>query len=220
VLSVRVYLGQTRGQGWIQKLESHGFGEMTVRGEMPPRRKPWAYDNGAFRDWTAGKPFDGDAFMRDIDAVWRFNGNPDFIVLPDIVAGAEKSLDFSAVYVDNLRRLKVPLYLAIQDGMVTSAITSRGLHKAADGFFLGGTLDWKIRNGAGWVAWAHSIGKPCHVGRVGTEKRVKWAARINADSIDSCLPLFSEENFANFSEDCGLPSGNSSSREPQSEVRA
>jgi hypothetical protein len=212
---MKVYVGQTRGREWIALMESHGFGEMVVRGEMPPRRKPWAYDNGAFRDWTAKVPFDAEAFMRDVDAIWRYDGNPDFLVLPDIVAAGEKSLDFSLMWVDRLRRLGVPLYLALQDNMVISAITSRRLDSIADGFFIGGTLEWKIRNGAGWVSWAHSIGKPCHVGRVGTEKRVRWARRIGADSIDSCLPLFSEDNLRSFSEDC-TPASMSSSSEVQS----
>lgn len=38
----------------------------------------------------------------------------------------------------------------------------------------------------------------CHVGRVGTAKRVAWARRIGATSIDSSLPLWSVENLRSF----------------------
>jgi hypothetical protein len=39
---------------------------------------------------------------------------------------------------------------------------------------------------------------PCHIGRVGTYNRTRWARRIGADSIDSALPLWSEENLQRF----------------------
>lgn len=217
---MKVYLGQTRGQGWIQKLEAHGFGEMTVRGEMPPRRRPWAFDNGAFRDWKAGRGFDADAFLRDLESIWRFDGNPDFIVAPDMVAGGEESLTFSLHWANRhelapLRRLGVPLYLAVQDGMDPTKV-ALAIHDFG-GVFVGGSLDWKIRTGQDWVEWAQRRGLPCHIGRVGTAKRARWATRIGASSIDSCLPLFSEENFASFSEDCGLPPKAICSPEPQSD---
>lgn len=44
----------------------------------------------------------------------------------------------------------------------------------------------------------HRRGLPCHVGRVGTARRIAWAKRIGADSIDSCLPLWSRENLDSF----------------------
>ena len=49
-----------------------------------------------------------------------------------------------------------------------------------------------------WVKVAHELGVKCHIGRVGTARRVRWAARIGADSIDSALPLWSKENLAVF----------------------
>lgn len=67
-----------------------------------------------------------------------------------------------------------------------------------DGIFVGGTLPWKIRTGAQWVELGHELGVKCHIGRVGTAKRVRWAMRIGADSIDSSLPLWSKENLGVF----------------------
>ena len=63
---------------------------------------------------------------------------------------------------------------------------------------MGGTLEWKLRTGAMWAREAHARGLRCHVGRVGSEDRIRWALRIEADSIDSALPLFSEENLERF----------------------
>jgi hypothetical protein len=200
---MKVYVGQTRGREWISLMESHGFGEMVVRGEMPPRRKPWAFDNGAYRDWTAGNGFDFQGFLNDLETIWRYDGQPDFIVVPDMVAGGMESLAFSMYWMcrQELRRHKVPMYLAVQDGMTPEAVRSDvGVF---DGLFVGGTLDFKLKTGESWVQMAKALGKPCHIGRVGTENRVAWARRIGASSIDSCLPLWSEDNLQRFSEDCG-----------------
>lgn len=60
-----------------------------------------------------------------------------------------------------------------------------------DGVFVGGSMAWKLATAPRWTKFAHERGMPCHVGRVGTAKRVRWAARIGVDSIDSSLPLWS-----------------------------
>jgi NADPH:quinone reductase-like Zn-dependent oxidoreductase len=64
--------------------------------------------------------------------------------------------------------------------------------------FVGGSLPWKLATGERWVRFAHAHGRRCHIGRVGTPRRVAWARRIGADSIDSCLPLWSRENLDAF----------------------
>jgi hypothetical protein len=135
--------------------------------------------------------FDAGAYVRSLDRV----DGPDFAVVPDIVAGGMRSLDFSLGWVDRLRGV-APLYLAVQDGMAAADVVPVARHFA--GLFVGGTLPWKIRTGGEWVTLAHRLGLPCHVGRVGTFRRVLWAKRIGADSIDSCLPLWSRANLATF----------------------
>ena len=192
---MKVYVGQTRSGELIRELEGYGFGECTSRGEMPPRRKPWFLDNGAFGDWKAKRPFDGEAFLRDMDNVWRGNSLPDFIVCPDIVAGGPESLAFSLTWLPRIWKL-APIYLAVQDGMEEMNVLPHLQHFA--GLFVGGSLPWKIRQGRQWVGFARRHGLKSHIGRVGTERRVAWTIRIGADSIDSCLPLWSRENLASF----------------------
>lgn len=189
-------MAQCRGAKLIRRLWELGIGECTVRGELPPRRHPYFFDNGAYKDWTAGVAFDGEQFLRDLDAIYRSIDRPEFIVLPDIVAGGLESLEFSRGWLHRCRGL-APLYLAVQDGMETSDIDERLTGELA-GLFVGGTLEWKVRTGRPWAEFAHSIGLRCHIGRVGTENRTKWALRIGADSIDSALPLWSEENMERF----------------------
>lgn len=192
---MKVYVGQTRSRKLIEELEGLGFGECTQRGELPPRRRPWFADNGAFRDWKADRPFDRGKWWRD---VLQYDQHaPDFAVVPDMVAGGLESLAWSLQTVRPMREAtEAPLYLVIQDGMTPRDVLPH-LHFFA-GLFVGGTLEWKLEHGDQWVEFAHAHGKRCHIGRVGTAKRVRWAKRIGADSIDSCLPLFSSENLARF----------------------
>lgn len=190
-----VYVGQTRAAKLIADLSALGFGEMTNRGEAPPRRFPFALDNGAFKDWRDGAVFDENAFLSDLDLLRTKNLTPDFLVVPDKVAGGLASLDFSLSWVSRLKGF-APLYLAVQDGQSYALIAP--LLGLFDGLFVGGTLGWKIAYGEGWVRLAHSHGKKAHIGRCGPPRRVAWAKRIGADSIDSCLPLWSKENLARF----------------------
>lgn len=187
-----VYVGQTRAAKLVRRLWELGIGECTQRGELPPRRHPWFYDNGAFGDWKAGRPFDVEQFNADVEAIKRSGDRPRFVVLPDLVAQGAASLAESARWIPRLAPV-APLYLVAQDGMTPADIAPLAAHLR--GVFVGGTLGWKIRTGAEWVRGAHALGLACHIGRVGTAKRIRWAFRIGADSIDSSLPLWSEGNL-------------------------
>jgi hypothetical protein len=153
-------------------------------------------DNGAFGDWRAGRPFDAVTFARDLDRVAGAVVPPDFIVVPDKVAGGEESLGLSLSWRGAVARVG-PAFLVVQDGM-TEPLVAEALAAGFAGIFVGGTLPWKLRTGAAWVQLAQRRGLPCHIGRVGTPKRVAWARRIGATSIDSCLPLWSRENLQRF----------------------
>lgn len=196
---MKAYVGQTRSTKLVERLRDLGIGECTQRGEMPPRRQPWFHDNGAFRDWTLGRPFNGARWLRDMsklatDLEFGKVQQPDFVVVPDIVAGGIASLEMSEAWRQHVP-LVCPSYLVVQDGM-TPALVARYLAEVAsehgeyDGIFIGGSLTWKLDNAESWVAFAHKLNMRCHIGRVGTAFRVKWAHHIGADSIDSSLPLF------------------------------
>jgi hypothetical protein len=189
---MRVYVGQTRSRKLIRSLTYFGFGEMTVREEVPPRRTPWAFDNGAYKDWKAEVPFKEDKYLRALEQAH----GADFVVAPDIVAGGVKSLEFSELWFPRLTGL--PLYLAVQDGMVPSDVGPLvGKYK---GVFLGGTLEWKLATLQEWRDVTRVWGKPLHVGRVGTRERTKLCRRVGVDSIDSALPLWSTGNLVQFLE--------------------
>ena len=191
---MKVYVGQTRSRALIAELTALGIGEITQRHEVPPRRTPWTLDNGAFGDWRAQRPFDAQQF-RGALARARNLSQPDFVVVPDRVAQGRDSLALSLDWRDECADVAPP-YLVVQDGMTEDDVVE--VLESFDGLFVGGTLPWKLLTGAAWVRLAHAQGRRCHVGRVGTAKRVAWAKRIGADSIDSSLPLWSRSKMAGF----------------------
>lgn len=195
-----VYVGQTRSRALIERLRDLGFGECTQRNEWPPRRYPWVLDNGAFGDWKAGREFNGEEFRSACEwsSALPASERPRWAVCPDRVATGTDSLAFSLTWLDSYESAFPGLswYLAVQDGMTEADVTPVAGRFA--GLFVGGTLPWKIRTGEQWVRLAHRLGMPCHIGRVGTPRRVAWARRIGADSIDSCLPLWSSAKLDAF----------------------
>ncbi len=210
-----IYTGQTRGSEWGTTLAQAELGECTVRGELPPRRAPWFYDNGAYGDFVAGQPFDFLTFERDMRRIrlWSEAGVPrwdrkrllplpQFIVLPDLVAGGAASLDFTEGFLlDGLHAPiggwpAAPLYLAVQDGMDIARVAALIARCRLGGIFVGGSLEWKIETGAQWVRVAHRLGVPCHIGRCVSSNRLLWAQRIGADSVDGNAPNWSRDGLA------------------------
>jgi hypothetical protein len=215
---MQAYTGQTRSGQLLRRLTALGIGECVCRGELgdktaiPPRRIPWFYDNGAYRDYTARRAFDEYRWVRD---QWKINGplkdrgfNPDFVVVPDILGGGAASLLFSASHRADVAD-EVPAYLALQDGMTWRAVerhladlSEQGLPYT--GLFVGGKDDWKRDEGGFWVQWGHERGMKVHLARVGTPAKVKWAREIGPDSIDSSLPLWTHDGLDEFIKALGL----------------
>jgi len=195
---MKAYVGQCRGHRMMSACDAHGLGEATQRGEFPPRRMShgWFFDNGAFADWQKGRVFNERVWGADLERIASEGPTPDFVVLPDRVADAE-SLAFSISWVPRARDV-APMALVVQDGMddadVARAVERHGIAV----LFVGGSLAWKLQTGAAWVRLAHRLGVRCHIGRVGTAPRVRWARECGADSVDSCTPLWSMSNFLAF----------------------
>jgi hypothetical protein len=124
---------------------------------------------------------------------------PHFIVLPDIVGGGEKSLQFSLDHLAETRDANAPCYLAVQDGMTPDRISAM-LRRFPEvkGLFVGGTLPWKLATAASWCALGRRTRRPVHIGRVGTLDRVAWADSIGATSVDSSFPLWQRDRLTAF----------------------
>lgn len=141
----------------------------------------FAVDNGAYSAYARGVPWDPKPFLRNLKRIKDLNLTPDFAVLPDIVGGGTESLRHSMEWRDKLPR-EHAYYLAVQDGMIPEDVDDV---QDIAGLFVGGTMPWKLSTGEQWVSYAHERGIRCHIGRIGPMKRIAWAMRIGADSIDS-----------------------------------
>lgn len=188
---MKVYCGATGGHKTLNYLKENNYGLMlnplswkySQNGAIPWQY--WALDNGAYKSYTDGLEFDKNKFIETIyEKLPKSEMTPDFIVVPDKVGAGLESLEFSLEWNKKLKDLKkYNWYLAVQDGMDSDNV--KNVINKFDGIFVGGTVKWKVKSGEDWVKLAHKNNKPCHIGRVGTLKRVLWAKRIKADSIDS-----------------------------------
>lgn len=221
------YVGDTRSSRLLQRIREPGpglcLGMVVVRGRLDAwlqreaedadraeRRSlsmRWFYDNGAWEDHVAGRPFDERAFLRDVETIAALPTprQPAFVVLPDLVAGGRRSLDLS---LDWYRRLGHPfeLALAVQDG-----ITPRDVPYLPwiEYLFVGGTTEWKLRTAASWVTWSRysDLDVTVHVGRVGSARRVRAMRQAGVHSIDSAVPLFAERNWRVWTDELRSPQG-------------
>jgi len=203
VSRMEVFLGLvSRNSKIAGEIKKSGWGVVIVP-ELLTRFCPETFplyfvDNGAFSCWKRGKRFDEKAFLKTLSFVSSLSTFPKFVVVPDKVAEGLHSLEFSVNWLEVLKR-DYPHFsyaLAVQDGMDEKSVEE--VIEEFDYLFVGGTLKWKLQTGEKWVKLAHKHNKKCHIGRVGTAKRVRWVRRIKADSIDSSLPLFSKAKLEVF----------------------
>ena len=132
----------------------------------PPFYMPYACDNGCFKKW------DSVAFFTMLQRIKLVAHPPLWVVVPDKVGDAEVTLRRWHRY---NKLIEYPLAFACQDGMEPQDVPSK-----AFACFIGGTTSWKLEN-------AHKfkgVREWLHIGRVSTEKRMRWAKGIGADSID------------------------------------
>lgn len=162
---------------------------------MPPRRYPFIVENGAFRDWQNARAFNVEEYEHHLQEVFEHWTTPYFIVAPDIVAGGTSSLEVSRRWLWRLVRLG-PVYLCVQDGMTVEDV--RAAVTGFAGIFVGGSAAWKLETLPQWCALAASLGLGCHVGRMGSGPRVRWARACLATSVDSCAPLWSARALRSF----------------------
>lgn len=183
--------GDTRSRTLVSLLKENGIGRMVVGTAIKPYRyEPWAFDNGAYTDWTQGREFDSNAYLRRLELAERI-GAPLFGVVPDKVAGGLESLERSLEWRDRLPSDWMR-YLVVQDGMKGSDVTP--VIHLFDGIFLGGSDRFK-GTAPRWSKLAHDNCKPFHYGRAGTLMKIQHALASNCDSFDSAFPLWSLVRF-------------------------
>ena len=173
-----------------------GWGRMWIardRNIYTEPGEPWGLDNGAFRDWKEGRPFDGDTWRAVLDKAMAQPTPPLLAVVPDAPGDRDETLRMADEWLPQLPDL--PWHIAVQDGMVPSDIEGYPIA----GVFLGGTNAYKA-TAAEWAAWARGCGLRFHYGRAGTLNKVAHAMDVGADSIDSAFPMWTRQRWRLFVE--------------------
>lgn len=147
---------------------------------------PWALENGAFSGRGDFAPF--------WDAVGRCRRLPSagrllFVVAPDVFdaetrrGNAEATL---ARYPDEADRLAgLPVAVVLQDGAEGFDLVTVLSHPATTAVFVGGSDDFKLSAAAADLcAEARSRGLWCHMGRVNSGRRIRYARINSCDSVD------------------------------------
>src|SRR5262245_59281584 len=101
----RTTLAALRDAGW--RLLVSAVGEVRTEGF------PYAVDNGAWSAHVAGGVFNELAFSRALAAVGR---DADFVVMPDIVAGGESSLELTFRWMRRVPDATAVALISVQDG--------------------------------------------------------------------------------------------------------
>lgn len=136
---------------------------------------PLALDNGCYIG------FDEQKFQKMLNMAKIFQGDIDlmWVTCPDVVGDAKATNDLFQEWRDALTGFRVA-YCG-QDG-------AEDLDVPFDDFdclFIGGTTDWKLSESArDLITHAKHIGKAIHVGRVNSEKRLRYCYRLGVDSVD------------------------------------
>lgn len=137
----------------------------------------WCADNGCF-----GKGYPGDrAYLSWLDDQ-PYKDLCSFATAPDVPGDARATFLRSLPFLDQIRASGYPVAYVAQDGMEHFPLIP---WDAFDVLFIGGSTDWKLGPYARWItSMARVNGKPVHMGRVNSRKRIHYADSIGCQSID------------------------------------
>lgn len=154
------------------------------QGNALPADVTWCADNGCF-----GQGYPGDdawfAWLQTYTAEERSRCL--FATAPDVVGDAAATLNRSMPWLPRIRALGYPAAFVAQNGLEDIDVH----WDAFDALFVGGDTAWKLGPHArALVAEARARGKWVHMGRVNSERRLRYAAAIGCDSADGTYLAF------------------------------
>jgi hypothetical protein len=182
-----LYASRTGTRRNLEALRAHGWRLLvSPAGCVRTEGFPYALDNGAWSYHQKGQPFDDGAFLRAIE---RVGERADWIVMPDQVGDAARTLEAADAWWPRLRGAGL-LLLALQDGMTEAQVEAR--LRPGVGLFLGGSSEYKEASARHWGAFARARSLYLHIGRVNTVRRIAIAREAGANSIDgTSVTMFS-----------------------------
>jgi len=141
--------------------------------------KPWipyCLDNGAYKCFTDGVPFNWDAWRNLVCWAKTQTQQPRWAIVPDVVADAVATLEQYDEYRAELG--DIPPALAVQNGMMPADV--RNLSAQPSIICIGGTTEWKWETVEMWAAEFPRI----HMLRVNQPSRLDYLHGLGVESCD------------------------------------
>lgn len=148
------------------------------RTERPKSWLPYALDNGAFAAAIKKEEFNWKKWNDALDRYCNHAQLPIWLVVPDVPFDGEQTLRDWNREAPILKKLGVPLALAVQDGMTVQDVVRLDLHP--DVIFVGGTTEWKWKTVSEWCR----IWPRVHVARVNGRRALDICQKHGAESCD------------------------------------
>jgi hypothetical protein len=136
---------------------------------------PWACDNAAFSCFSPPR------FLRMLSRIRTSKTGLLWVCCPDAVGDAKRTNHLWNCWQSRIRETyRLPAAFVLQDGQETL-----GNPPEAEAYFIGGTDDWKLSQASADLArWVKARGKPLHMGRVNSKRRMFAALDMGCDSFD------------------------------------
>lgn len=157
------------------------------QGNRLPDGVAWCADNGCY-----GKGYPGDAAW----VTWLTSFTAEqiarcrFAVAPDVVGDAWRTHLRSTPWFSKVRDLGYPVAYVAQDGLENHPVPWHDF----DVLFIGGSTQWKLgQHARTLVHQAKAHGKGVHMGRVNSQRRLRYAEAIGCDSADGTFLAFGPE---------------------------
>lgn len=180
------FASRTHGKRNVETICAYEWGWLVSpfdRGGPILGDRPHVVDNGAWKCFLDGIPFDGAAFRRTLA---EHGAGSLFCVCPDIVAGGAASMELSRNWLpemlDDERLSQSRILFAVQDGMVPADIDD--LVNDRVGIFLGGSTVWKVGTAMMWGQYCRERGLWFHFARANSAKRIFLCQATGAHSFD------------------------------------
>jgi len=148
----------------------------------------WAADNGCF---SSARKFREATFLNWLGDLSMHAPRCLFAVAPDVVGDAAGTWERSAPVLPRIREHGYKAAYVAQDGFRPEGVD----WEAFDVLFIGGTTEWKLGMGHQATAWSLEHGKPVHMGRVNSIKRLEWAAGLGCTSADGSMFVFGGSKY-------------------------
>lgn len=147
---------------------------------------PYALDNGAFSCWDMrSNVFDHDKW-RSLENDWRHllvwsqtQPHPArWAIVPDVIGDTEATLRQWKEYASIVQSCKIPLAIAVQDGMTKNDV--RSLSPTPEVVAIGGTTEWKWNHVEYWTRCFKRV----HLLRCNSPDKLQYLQTIGVESCD------------------------------------